>query len=350
MLRWVLLVAVLVVAGFFLGPKTAQALHLVHHFSDVHSRWLVVAVLAEVGSLLAFSLVTWHLVVPPVRPKLYRVLRLDLVTVALSHAVPAGSAAGAALGLQLLREEGVDGVQAGFVKVCQSLLSCVLLETLFSVTLVLQMIIYGPTAENLGLAGAGAALVVLIAVLWYMLARRPTVVSRTAQPVFGWIPRLSRRRIATIVDSLSHHMAALLRRPVLLARISVWSLANWGFDLLALWAALAAFGHTPDLVLLSIAFCVAQVAATIPISPGGLGVVESSMVPLLVGFGTAPSVAVLGVLCWRVVTYWLPLPIGGVAYLGIAVERRRRGSPTRQNAPARSEPETSPDRELVKAP
>jgi uncharacterized membrane protein YbhN (UPF0104 family) len=54
---------------------------------------------------------------------------------------------------------------------------------------------------------------------------------------------------------------------------SLWSVLNWAFDLLALWAALRAFGHPPDLVLLAIGFCVAQVAASIPISPGGLGVV-----------------------------------------------------------------------------
>jgi hypothetical protein len=54
-------------------------------------------------------------------------------------------------------------------------------------------------------------------------------------------------------------------------------------------------------------------------------------VPLLIGFGTSFTVAVLGVLCWRLVNYWLPMPIGGVAYLGILAgrrrERRRDGDP-----------------------
>jgi uncharacterized protein (TIRG00374 family) len=109
-----------------------------------------------------------------------------------------------------------------------------------------------------------------------------------------------------------------------MARVSLWSLLNWAFDLLALWAALRAFGHPPSMVLLVIAFCVGQVAASIPISPGGLGVVETSLVPLLAGFGTSTSVAVLGVLYWRLVNFWLPLPIGAIAYLSIAFGRRRR--------------------------
>jgi uncharacterized protein (TIRG00374 family) len=228
------------------------------------------------------------------------------------------------MGYELLREEGVDGVQAGFVKVSQSLLSSLLLELMFSVALLLQTIVYGPSVTNLGLAAAGAVLAALIIAFCYLLAHRPTVVAVLAKGTLGRLPRITPARIVRVVDSLSQRMTILLRHKALLARVSLWSLLNWAFDLLALWAALRAFGHPPSMVLLVIAFCVGQVAASIPISPGGLGVVETSLVPLLAGFGTSTSVAVLGVLYWRLVNFWLPLPIGAIAYLSIAFGRRRR--------------------------
>jgi uncharacterized protein (TIRG00374 family) len=252
------------------------------------------------------------------------VLRLDLVTIGLSHAVPVGWAAGTAMGYELLREEGVDGVQAGFVKVSQSLLSSLLLELVFSIALFLQTIVYGPSATNLGLAAAGAVLAGLIIAFCYLLAHRPAVIAALAKGTLGRLPRVGPARTVRVIDSLSERMTILLRHKALLARVSLWSLLNWAFDLLALWAALRAFGDPPHLVLLVIAFCVGQVAASIPISPGGLGVVETSLVPLLAGFGTSSSVAVLGVLYWRLVNFWLPLPIGAFAYLSILVDRRRR--------------------------
>jgi uncharacterized protein (TIRG00374 family) len=323
LLRWAVLVLVLAGSGLFLGPKTADALKPTHHLGHVQARWLVVAVIAEIGSLIAFSLVTWSLITRAERPKWRRVLRLDLVTIGLSHAVPVGWAAGTALGYELLREEGVDGVQSGFVKVSQSLLSSLLLELVFSVALLLQTIVYGPSATNLGLAAAGAVLAGLIIAFCYLLAHRPSFVTAIATRTVGRLPRVDPARLVGIVDSLSQRMTILLRRKALLARVCLWSLLNWAFDLLALWAALRAFGSPPHLVLLVIAFCVGQVAASIPISPGGLGVVETSLVPLLAGFGTASSVAVLGVLCWRLVNFWLPLPVGAGAYLLIVLERRR---------------------------
>lgn len=323
-LRWTVLVVVLVVAGIYLGPRTEAALDSVQQIRHVDWTWLVVALLGELGSLAAFSLVTWVLLAKPGRPKLLRVVRLDLATVALSHAVPAGWAAGTALGYDLLQQEGVDKAHAGVVKVSQSLLSSVLLEVMFSVVLLVQMVLYGPSAANLGLAAAGAVLAAAVVVGCYLLAFRPDPMRRIAQWTLGWLPGLDRDRVGALVGPLSDRMRGLLRRPLALTVASFWSVLNWAFDLLALWAALRAFGHPPDIVLLAIGFCVAQVAASIPISPGGLGVVESSLVPLLIGFGTGFTVAVLGVLCWRLVNYWLPMPIGGIAYLGIVAGRRRQ--------------------------
>jgi hypothetical protein len=52
-------------------------------------------------------------------------------------------------------------------------------------------------------------------------------------------------------------------------------------------------------------------ASAVPITPGGLGVVEVTPVAITAGFGTPQRTAVLG---YRVVHYWLPLLPGAVAY------------------------------------
>ena len=128
-----------------------------------------------------------------------------------------------------------------------------------------------------------------------------------------WIPRLEPAAIAGFVSDLSDRVRLLAAEPGRLAEASIASLANWVFDLVALDAALRAFGVPCSFGEVTIAFCVAQVVATIPISPGGLGLVEGSLVPILVSFGATSSVAVLGVLVWRLFNFWLPLPIGGVS-------------------------------------
>jgi hypothetical protein len=59
-----------------------------------------------------------------------------------------------------------------------------------------------------------------------------------------------------------------------------------------------------------------------------LGIVEGVLVPTLVGFGSPRGIAILGVITYRLVNFWLPIPVGALAYLSLRVEpgasRRRR--------------------------
>jgi hypothetical protein len=59
----------------------------------------------------------------------------------------------------------------------------------------------------------------------------------------------------------------------------------------------------------------------LPITPAGLGVVDSVAPLLLVSFGVTRSVATLGVLGWRLVNFWLPIPAGAAAYVSLKVPK-----------------------------
>lgn len=324
--RWALGVLALVVAAVFLTPRVSQALDDVHQLRGAAMGWLAVSFAGEVASLLCFSVVTYVLIRPSRRPSFPRILRVDLVTVGLSHAVPAGSVAGTALGYELLAEEGVGEVESGFVKVSQSLLSGMLLQAMLGFFLVLKIMLYGPSTSNALLAAAGGVIVGLVVAFGYLLHRHTPLVRRAVIRLFGWLPRLDADRLGRFVDELAARLAELLRHPGRLAWATAGSLGNWVFDLVSLWAAIRAFGLSPNIALVGVAFCVAQVAASLPISPAGLGVVESSLVPLLTSFGASSMVAVFGVLTWRVFNYWLPLPVGGLAYLSILLSRRQRSA------------------------
>jgi uncharacterized protein (TIRG00374 family) len=97
---------------------------------------------------------------------------------------------------------------------------------------------------------------------------------------------------------------------------------RWLFDFLTLLAALAAVGAHPRLSLALIAYCTAQLLAQVPITPGGLGIVEAGMTGSLVLIGVSGGGAALATLAYRLVSYWLQLPTGGVAWI---LHRRRYG-------------------------
>jgi len=108
------------------------------------------------------------------------------------------------------------------------------------------------------------------------------------------------------------------------------AVAWWGFDISVLWAMFHAFGSPPPFTVIWMAYFVGMLGNLLPL-PGGLGGVEGGMIGSLAAFGVDLNLAVLAVLAYRAISFWLPTPLGVVAYLQL----RRTVSHWReeQNAP-----------------
>ena len=93
------------------------------------------------------------------------------------------------------------------------------------------------------------------------------------------------------------------------------AVGNTGFDYLALLCALRAVGASPRPALVMLAYASAELLAQVPFTPGGLGFVEAGLVGALTLAGVAGPAALAATLLYRLVSYWLPLPVGGAAYV-----------------------------------
>ena len=141
--------------------------------------------------------------------------------------------------------------------------------------------------------------------------------------------RLNPDRAARIVHQLAERLEALISDRQLLGRVAFWAALNWLLDAAALWVFVRAFGVSLDLDALVIAFGVANVLAAIPITPGGLGYVDTSYVGMLRGFGVPLRTATLGVASYRFAQFFFPIILGGVLYATLrvgpwSIERRER--------------------------
>src|SRR5439155_5383236 len=88
----------------------------------------------------------------------------------------------------------------------------------------------------------------------------------------------------------------------------------WGFDIAVLWACFAAFGDTPPVGVLVVAYFVGTLANTLPL-PGGVGGVEGGMIGALAAFGVDPALALVAVLAYRGFAFWLPIVPGAIAFV-----------------------------------
>ena len=110
----------------------------------------------------------------------------------------------------------------------------------------------------------------------------------------------------------------------------IWATLNWLLDAAALWVFVAAYGFKLGLDGLIVSFGLANVVAALPVTPGGLGLVEGVLVPTIVGFGAPRNVALLGVVSYRLVNFWMPIPAAGLAYLSLRADELRLQDSWRQ--------------------
>ena len=114
----------------------------------------------------------------------------------------------------------------------------------------------------------------------------------------------------------------------------LYTAGRLAFDYLCLLMALKATGASPRPSLILVAYAVSGIIAMIPITPGGLGIVEASLTGLLVLAGVDSSQAALATLAYRIASYWLPLAAGPVAYGLFQIRYREHGSvPAKERGP-----------------
>lgn len=91
------------------------------------------------------------------------------------------------------------------------------------------------------------------------------------------------------------------------------AIAWWGLDIATLWACFSAFGEPPPAAVIVVAYFVGQLASALPL-PGGIGGVEGGMFGAFIGFGVEAELALVAVLVYRTLAYWLPTLPGIAAY------------------------------------
>jgi len=296
-------------------PQIAGTRNSWHLLVGVDNAWLLVAVLLEAASLGVYALLSRALLPRAERPGYATVLGIDLSTMAASHVVPAGSAVGLGLGYRMLTRAGVSGPAAVFAKATQAVGSAVVLNLILWIALLVSIPLHGFSPVYGPIALAGLVLLTIAAVLLALVLRGHDRVSDVVARLLGRLPKLSEAGVRAAVQSSAGHLRAFTADRRRLALTFVFAAANWLLDAAALWACVRAFGHTlgPDGLL--VPYGIAAVLAALPITPAGLGIVEASLIPALVGFSTPRGIAILGVLAWRAITFLLPIPIGGLSYL-----------------------------------
>jgi uncharacterized protein (TIRG00374 family) len=301
------------VALYILWPSLLRVFTAWPELLTLNPVWL----LAMLGLEIASFVCVWGLQRIALRTdQWFGVATAQLASNAFSRVVPGGAAAGGALQFRMLTEAGVPAATVATGLTAASLISAGTL--LILPVLTLPAALAGrPTPRGLAQAAwLGAGVFVLGFVAGWLLLTRESAVRRLGETM-QWLRNKvvrTKPRTTDLPERLARERNEILR--TLGARwwqALLLSLGNWLFDYLALLAALTAVGARPRPTLVLLAYVASMLLSMIPITPGGLGFVEAGLTGLLTLAGVDTGRAVLATLAYRLVSYWLPLPLGAVA-------------------------------------
>jgi uncharacterized protein (TIRG00374 family) len=318
--RRVLVAAVLIllalVALYLLLPKLAGLNQTWGRLRHGKPLWLAAAAGVEILSIGGYALL-FRTVFGRDMPRLdWRAsLQIPLAGIAAIRLVAAAGAGGVAVTAWALDRAGMEAR----VIACRMVANLVLQYAVYLAGIVVfgvalaAGVLPGPAPFELTVIPAVLSIALAGGVLSAVLL--PADVERRLRAVTGgprWWRRLMERLAAApaALGAGVRTAAALIRKghPGLLGAV-----AYWGFDISALGFSFLAFGSHPALAVIVLGYFLGTLGSLLPL-PGGIGGVEGAMIGAFVAFGVHADQAVVAVLAYRAISFWLPTLPGVAGY------------------------------------
>jgi glycosyltransferase 2 family protein len=292
--RSLLILACLLVATYLLLPQVGEFHQTLNAARHAELGWLVLALLASVGTFLAAALSLSGAVLAPLAYG--RTFITQLASSFANKITPAGLG-GLGINTRYLERSGVTkGDAVGAVA-----LNGTVGFVVHVAALVVSAVLLGHTGLPSVHLPSGWVLLVLIAVLLSVVG----IVSETS---FG------RKHVLLPTERTGRDLLAVVRVPTKAAQMFGGAILVLVSYIVALGFALTAFhAHASWLDVTTVYLGGSAVASAAP-TPGKVGAVEAALIAGLTGVGIASGPAVAGVLAFRLVTFWLPIIPGYVAF------------------------------------
>ena len=319
-----LIVAGLALAALGLWGRLPDPRQFVGALADADYGWGSVAAALQLASLAAFA---WQqrvlLHALGVRLTARRAGAVTLARTAISISMPAGAAVSAGYAVREYQRAGAAKEIAAASMIVSGLTSIGGLTVLY-------------VTGGLAVLGRNPALLLsprpLAVVAGLAVATTAAILVGRHLPAFKATARRDGRVIRYVRGILTSAHEAWQAGAALRARD--WTAAvlffavNWLTDLLCLTATCRAVGLPVGVTTLAGIYLGVQIVRQVPLTPGGVGVVDTALVAGLTAAGATAATAAAAVLIYRLLSCWLLLPAGGAAALLLRRDALRHRRPT----------------------
>lgn len=282
--------------------------------------WLVLAVLPQAGTYYTDALTyTQAMGMLRIKAKLANAFSMALSMEFLNDITPSFGAASNIYLTAMLRDRGLNPGQAGLTLMVQSTTSFVA----FSVALLAAAGYLLARGELNTATAIGATIFIGVgAVFWMLIAlslvsdKRLVRLTRISKSIGEKILRrpFSENSLERFIYDVRNGRKAMGQSRRYFLAIVVTKISRFFFEGLTIFVLFKAFGLNVSYEVALLGFLVAMLLSTFSFLPGGLGSFETLMVLTYKSHGVPLETAGVVTLAYRVITFWLPMPAGMLAF------------------------------------
>ncbi|HYJ20563.1 MAG TPA: lysylphosphatidylglycerol synthase transmembrane domain-containing protein [Solirubrobacterales bacterium] len=319
LVQTLVVVVALLIGIYFLFPKLVGLGDALSRLDEAKPIWIGVAigfnVLAYATYIALFKAVVGG---DALRLKWKETYEINMAGVAATLLFSAGGAGGIALTYWALRKAGM-----GRRDVARRMVAFITLHYAFYP---IALIVFGVLLRTGVLEGKGsveltvipagvAGLLILIGILIALIP--PDLERRLAPFAHGERARAflkSAAKVPATVGEGFRFAIGLFAHPSRGGLAVLGAAGFWAASIGVLWASFQAFGvHVPLAVVVQ-GFFLGMVANLFPLAPAGVGAVDAGMIGAFVLFGIPETTVFPAILVFRLVAFWMPIPVGIIAF------------------------------------
>jgi len=290
--------------------------------------FLFLALIAELTAYLGTALLIKSIfkAIKKINLSLRTYYKLATITVVAIHSLPVSVFGEAAFNYYFLRKKKVP---------TGSILSMLVTRLIFAYTAFFVILgialVSMPVLQDVSLSGKIASLLVFLALiigiifarnLYLNFQRFRKVVGRLvdlldkAKKTFLKRERIDEKQKESVIKDI-HYGLSPLDSPSLFIKQTAIATIYWLADMLSLFFVLYSLGFMVNPIKMVIAYGVAITLGAISFIPGGLGVIEGSLGIMLVNVGVPVDITIMGVIIYRLISFWIMIPIGFFSALSL---------------------------------
>ncbi|MBI4100258.1 flippase-like domain-containing protein [Candidatus Microgenomates bacterium] len=311
--RFLLLAALIFIASIKLSPHFESLRELRNLWGDIRWKWVFVALIFQSGQYIGdgwLSQILLRLV--DFRVNFKDTIKIASLSVFAAHLLPVGQAGAMAAIFHFYKKLGVNTGRIVFLSFAWGLISNLTLLFIFLASALFLPDAFLPSFHlpAFSLIAVGP----LLSAGGILIIKRRSLITVLQKQLVKYA---FTKKFLEYLGSWKHYKRSILLQPggIFLAFVaaSIYHLTN----IATLAFAFIAFGNMPSIALLSFAYVVSVTAGLITFAPAGLGASEATLLLIFLNAGVEPKIAIGAVFIFRLLSFWLPIPMGFVSYLSL---------------------------------